>query len=73
MYGTNPMILPGLNEINAGIFEGMQQISPGGILYLVGPLAWTFGFPLAPMWRHSPPTLTGCFSAASSAVDGNDL
>lgn len=46
---ANPQILPGLNEINAGIFEGMQQISPAGLLYLVGPLAWTFGFPLVPM------------------------
>lgn len=46
---TTAQILPGLNEINAGLFEGMQQISPGGILYLVGPLAWAFGFPLAPM------------------------
>jgi len=36
-------------EISAGLFDGMQQFSPGGILYLVGPLAWSFGFPLAPM------------------------
>lgn len=45
----NPQILPGLTEINAGIFEGLPQISPAGILYLMGPVAWTLGFPLVPM------------------------
>lgn len=44
---ANPQILPGLNEINAGWMEGMPQI-PIGVLYLVGPLAWTLGFPLFP-------------------------
>lgn len=42
-------ILPGLNEINAGIFDGLPQISPAGLLYLMGPLAWSAGFPLFPM------------------------
>lgn len=41
--------LAGLNEINAGVFEGLPQISPAGLLYLVGPIAWTFGFPIVPM------------------------
>ncbi|MBX9641764.1 MAG: phosphoglycerate mutase family protein, partial [Mycobacteriaceae bacterium] len=44
----NPVILPGLNEINAGLLEGLPQI-PFGITYLVGPLAWVLGFPLLPM------------------------
>jgi PE family/Histidine phosphatase superfamily (branch 1) len=43
-----PQVLPGLNEINAGIFEGLPQI-PAGILYLVGPITWTLGFPIVPM------------------------
>ena len=42
-----PQVLSGLNEINAGIFEGMPQI-PAGLFYLVGPLSWTLGFPLVP-------------------------
>lgn len=42
-----PQALSGLNEISAGIFEGMPQI-PAGIFYLVGPLSWTLGFPLMP-------------------------
>jgi broad specificity phosphatase PhoE len=46
--GMTAQQLPGLNEINAGIFEGQAQI-PAGILYLVGPLAWTLGFPITPM------------------------
>ncbi|OBI93308.1 hypothetical protein A5660_13820 [Mycobacterium alsense] len=42
-----PQVLSGLNEINAGIFEGMPQI-PAGLFYLVGPMSWTLGFPLMP-------------------------
>ncbi|OBG30154.1 PE domain-containing protein [Mycobacterium sp. 852002-51057_SCH5723018] len=41
--------LAGLNEVNAGIFDGAPQISPQGLLYLVAPVAWTLGFPLVPM------------------------
>lgn len=49
ILGMTPLVLPGLNEINAGIFEDFPQISPAGLLYLVGPMAWTFGFPIVPM------------------------
>ncbi|OOK70700.1 histidine phosphatase super family protein [Mycobacterium kansasii] len=49
LLGMTPLDLPGLNEINAGIFEDFPQISPAGLLYLVGPMAWTFGFPIVPM------------------------
>ncbi|CAM3322499.1 hypothetical protein BST27_26960 [Mycobacterium intermedium] len=49
MYPTNPTILPGLNEISAGMYEGWPQYSLGGILYLMGPLAWVSGFPILPM------------------------
>lgn len=49
MLGMNPQVLSGLNEINAGIFDGLPQISPAGLLYLVGPVGWTLGFPLVPM------------------------
>jgi PE family/Histidine phosphatase superfamily (branch 1) len=41
-------VLPGLNEINAGVLEGLGQI-PAGIIYLVGPISWTLGFPIVPM------------------------
>lgn len=40
--------LSGLNEIPAGSFEGDPTTSLEGILYLLGPLAWAFGFPLVP-------------------------
>ncbi len=46
---TNVPILPGLNEISAGVFDGAPDISPQGLMYLVGPLAWTLGFPIVPM------------------------
>jgi hypothetical protein len=46
---NNASILPGLNEISAGMFDGASQVSPQGLLYLVAPLAWTLGFPIVPM------------------------
>lgn len=48
LTGLTAQPLPGLNEINAGIFEGKGQI-PAGLLYIVGPLAWTHGLPIAAM------------------------
>ncbi|UUO04161.1 hypothetical protein M4D79_21285 [Mycolicibacterium novocastrense] len=45
LAGDGPAGVPGLNEIHAGIFEDLPQISPAGLLYLVGPIAWTLGFP----------------------------
>ena len=48
MLGMTPQSLAGLNEINAGIYQGLGQI-PAGLLYIVGPFAWTLGFPLTPM------------------------
>lgn len=41
-------ILPGLNEIPAGTFEGDPTNSLEGILYLLGPLSWTLGLDLVP-------------------------
>lgn len=61
MYMTNPMILPGLNEINAGIFDGWPQYSLGGILYLIGPLAWVSGLPIFPMLAPGSTDPNGVF------------
>jgi broad specificity phosphatase PhoE len=47
MLGMTPHTLPGLNEVDAGVFQGQGQI-PAGLLYIVGPFAWTLGFPLFP-------------------------
>lgn len=45
-------VLPGLNEIDAGIFEGMPvnvgDLPLGGALYLLAPLAWTLGLDFVP-------------------------
>jgi broad specificity phosphatase PhoE len=45
-------VLPGLNEIDAGIFEGtpvdVGDLPLGGALYLLAPLAWTLGLDFVP-------------------------
>ncbi len=46
---NNVPALAGLNEIDAGVFNGASQISPRGLLYLIAPIAWTLGFPIVPM------------------------
>ena len=57
--GMNVGILPGLNEINAGIFDGAPDISPQGLLYLVAPVAWTLGFPIVPMLAPGAAPING--------------
>jgi hypothetical protein len=49
MLGMNAQELPALNEIYAGIFNGSPDVSIGGLLYLVAPVAWTLGFPIVPV------------------------
>ncbi|ORW36541.1 hypothetical protein AWB90_25675 [Mycobacterium paraense] len=56
---TNASVMPGLNEVNAGIFDGAPDISPQGLMYLVGPLAWTLGFPIVPMLAPGSAHLNG--------------
>jgi hypothetical protein len=45
-------VLPGLNEIDAGIFEGMPvnvgDLPLGGALYLLAPALWTLGLDFVP-------------------------
>jgi broad specificity phosphatase PhoE len=41
--------LSGLNEIDAGIYEGQPVDSLEGILYLLTPVAWTLGAELVPI------------------------
>jgi Histidine phosphatase superfamily (branch 1) len=45
-------VLPGLNEIDAGIFEGIPvnvgELPLGGALYLLAPLLWTLGLDFVP-------------------------
>lgn len=65
--GTQPIsqvILPGLNEINAGLLEDMPQI-PAGLLYLAGPVVWTLGFPAFPMLGISAVNPTGLTFASN--------
>lgn len=78
MLGMNVQALPGLNEISAGIFDGSPQLSPGGLLYLVGPLAWTLGFPITPMLTPGSTSVNGVafdqgFTGALQTVYSNAL
>lgn len=41
--------MSGLDEINAGIYEGQPVYSLDGLLYLITPMAWVFGAELLPM------------------------
>jgi len=45
----NAQILPGLNEINAGIYNRLPEFSLAGLLYIVAPVAWALGLPFVPM------------------------
>ncbi len=47
--GMNVQVLPGLNEIDAGVFNGMPQISLAGLAYLLAPVAWMLGLRIVPM------------------------
>lgn len=49
MLGMNVQVLPGLNEIDAGVFNGLPQVSLPGLAYLLGPVAWMLGLRIVPM------------------------
>jgi broad specificity phosphatase PhoE len=49
LLGQHVQVSSGLNEIDAGAYNGLSQVSPQGLAYLVGPAAWALGQPLAPM------------------------
>jgi broad specificity phosphatase PhoE len=50
-----PQILSGLNEINAGIYEGSPVYSLEGLLYLLTPAAWTLGADFVPIPGSTDP------------------
>lgn len=68
--------LPGLDEINAGIYEGQPVDSLDGILYLLAPISWTLGNEFVPI--PGSPDVNGVafderFSEAVQAIYGNTL
>ena len=74
----NVQVLPGLNEIYAGAFNGLPEVSLGGLLYLVGPVAWTLGLPLVPMLAPGFPHINGMvfdqgFTNALQTMYGNAI
>lgn len=74
--GTNVQVLPGLNEIDAGVFNGMPQISLAGLVYLLGPVAWMLGLRIVPMLAPGSADPNGYefhkrFNGALQTVYGN--
>jgi broad specificity phosphatase PhoE len=61
-----PVVLPGLQEIDAGVFEGTAERGPLALLgYALPPLAWTFGLRAIPILGSND---TG--NAFDARVDG---
>ncbi|MCA2244062.1 histidine phosphatase family protein [Mycobacterium sp. WUMAC-067] len=74
--GTNVQVLPGLNEIDAGVFNGMPQISLAGLAYLLAPVAWLLGLRIVPMLAPGSADPNGYefhkrFNGALQTVYGN--
>lgn len=74
--GTNVRVLPGLNEIDAGVFNGMPQISLAGLAYLLAPVAWMLGLRIVPMLAPGSADPNGFefhrrYSGALQTVYGN--
>jgi PE family/Histidine phosphatase superfamily (branch 1) len=78
MLGMGVQALPGLNKINAGIFDGLPDVSPAGLLYLVAPVVWTLGLPIMPMLAPGSVHMNGVvfdqgFTAALQTMYGQAL
>ncbi|MES3663316.1 histidine phosphatase family protein [Mycobacterium intracellulare] len=74
--GMNVQVLPGLNEIDAGIFNGMPQFSLAGLAYLLAPVAWLLGLRVVPMLAPGSADPNGYefhrrFSGALQTMSGN--
>jgi Histidine phosphatase superfamily (branch 1) len=68
--------LPGLNEIDAGVFNGDPTNSLEGILYFLGPVSWVLGDVLVP--ELGDPSLNGVvfdqdFSGAVQTIYDNTV
>nr|WP_221044702.1 histidine phosphatase family protein [Mycobacterium senriense] len=74
--GMNVQALPGLNEIDAGAFNGQPQVSLGGLAYLLAPVAWMLGLRIVPMLAPGSTDSNGFefrrrFDGALQTVYGN--
>ncbi len=49
LLGLHTQVLPGLNGIDAGIYQGLPIASPGGILFALSSAAWIFGLEFVPI------------------------
>jgi hypothetical protein len=60
--------LPGLDEINAGIYEGSPVDSLPGLLYLLTPIAWVLGAEFVPIPGSTTPNGIAFDESFSNAV-----
>lgn len=78
LLGMNVQVSSGLNEIDAGAYNGLPQYSGQGLAYLVGPAAWALGQPLTPMLAPGSTDRNGVvfnrrFTNALQTMYGNAL
>lgn len=78
LLGMNVQVSRGLNEINAGVFNGLPEFSLPGLLYLLGPVAWVLGLPFVPMLAPGSTDPNGLvfdkrFTNALQTMYANDL
>ncbi|BBY04008.1 hypothetical protein MSEO_45070 [Mycobacterium seoulense] len=76
--GMNVQALPGLNEIDAGVFNGLPQFSLAGLAYLLGPVAWLLGLRIVPMLAPGSADANGFefhkrFNGALQTMYGNTV
>lgn len=78
LLGMNLQVSRGLNEINAGGFNGRPEFSLAGLLYILGPIAWVIGLPIVPMLVPHSTDVNGVvfdrrFTDALRTIYGNEL
>jgi broad specificity phosphatase PhoE len=66
--GLPVQILPGLNEIGAGIYDGQPVYSLDGLLYLAAPIAWVLGADFVPIPGSTTPNGVAFNESFSHAV-----
>lgn len=77
LQGLSVQDLPGLDEINAGIYDGSPVDSLPGLLYLLTPVAWVLGAEFVPIPGSTTPNGIAFDESFSNAVqtiyDNTDL
>ncbi|WP_343598868.1 histidine phosphatase family protein [Mycobacterium sp.] len=76
MLHASLQILPGLDEIDDGIFEGQPTISLAGLLYVLPQISWIFGLDFVPILGSTDPNgiaFDERYSDAIQTIYNNDF